>query len=236
MNLFTNDLDIVLKKAKDMIQIAAIELYNNPLEFDMAVQNILNESGYYDLINNFIDSSYDTNYENIVSLFESSGLSATFTELDAEMLKGIKDIDLNFFKKIGDDAAQGLKRDLYKYSLSGMDKRTMVANMTKSLEGTNLVNYSETYANTAISNYHQDIIDIKSEGVEGEVYIYRGGKDKKTRDFCRCVVNARKYYDKDESHKLKNDKRREYNCRHKVIPVSEEYAISNGYSSGKFTC
>ena len=117
-----------------------------------------------------------------------------------------------------------------------MSTRQLVDNIKQSLDGTELAKYSKTYAETSIANYNQSVIDLKSQDVTGEVYIYRGVKDKKTRDFCRCLVSQRKYYSKADAEDIKTDKRRQYNCRHLVVPVSLEYAENRGYKAGKFTC
>lgn len=236
INLFNRELETILITVQEMVAVRAVELISDPLQFDYAMQQILVESGYYNLVNDFIDNSYDKNYAQITALFESSGLAATFSADDIANIRNIKTLDLDFFRDIGNQASQRLKADLYKYSLSDMKKTTMVANIKESLADTSLVKYSNTYAETAISNFNQSLIDLKSADVTGEVYIYRGVTDKKTRKFCRCLVSARKYYDKDEANKIKNDKRRQYNCRHLITPVSMEYAIARGYKAGSATC
>ena len=236
VNLFNIELENVLKAVEQSVANKAVELYATPLEFDYAVQQILLEEGYYDLVSDFIDNSYDKSYGEIIALFEAGGLAATFTEDDITSIKAIKQLDMDFFNDKGRQAASQLKADLFKYQLSDMNVNTMVDNIKESLQGTNLVNYSSTYAETGISNFNQKIIDLKSADVVNEVFIYRGVEDKKTRDFCRCLVGQEKYYNKDDSNKIKNDKRRQYNCRHLVVPVGVEYAISRGYKEGRFSC
>jgi len=236
VNLFNLELESVLKTVQELVSIKAVELYDSPLEFDFAVQQILQEAGYYDLVNDFIDDSYDKSYGEIIALFEAGGLTATFTADDITSIKAIKQLDLDFFDDIGKQASSRLKADLYKYQISDLDTKTMVENIRDSLKDTNLVKYSSTYADTAISNFNQSMIDLKSADVIDEVYIYRGVKDKKTRDFCRCLISQRKYYDKSDAGKIKNDKKRQYNCRHLIIAVSLDYALSRGYKKGSFSC
>ena len=236
VNLFNHQLESILKTVNELVSVRAVELYSTPLEFDFAMQQILQEAGYYDLVNDFIDDSYDKNYNEIISLFEAGGLAATFTADDIQSIKAIKQLDLDFFDDIGKQASSKLKADLYKYRLSDLSTKDMVENIKESLADTSLVKYSSTYAETSISNFNQSIIDLKSVDVINEVYIYRGVKDKKTREFCRCLVNQRKYYDKSDANKIKNDSKRRFNCRHIIVPVSLEYAIAQGYKEGRFSC
>ena len=236
INLFNHELEAVLKKIADLVKNRAIENYSNPLEFDFAMQQVLADSGYYDLVDDFINKSYDKNYNEIISLFQSSGLLTTFSEADIADIKAIKKLDLEFFKSIGNQASLKLKADLYKYSLSNLSTDEMVENIAKSLEETDLVRYSSTYAETAIGNFNQAIIDLKSVDLKDTVRIYTGVLDKKTRTFCKCVLKQRKYYNNSEGMKLKSDPRRAYNCRHLIIPVSLSFATERGYTSGKFTC
>ena len=236
VDLFNYKLEAILKIVNKLVAARAIELYSDPLKFDFAVQKILKDSGYYDLVDDFINLSYDKSYNEIIALFESGGLAATYTTADIASIKALKQMDLDFFRDIGAKVASSLKQDLYKYSLSNMDRVTMLSNMSQSLENTDLVKYSSTYVDTAISNFNQSVIDMKSTGVTGEVYIYRGVRDSKTRDFCRCLIGQKKYYDAKAAGRIKSDKRRQYNCRHMMVPISKSYAEDSGYSSGSFSC
>ena len=236
VNLFNIELEAILAKVENLVIARSVASIKDPLKFDYAVQQILVEAGYYELVSEFINNSYDKNYSNITALFEASGLLATFDKTDILNISNIKALDLEFFNDIGKQASMRLKQDLFKYALSDLDTNTLVANIRESLADTSLVKYSNTYAETAISNFNQSVIDLKSQDVEGEVYIYRGVKDKKTRKFCSCLVSQRKYYDKNDASMIKSDKRRQYNCRHLIVPVGKEYAESSGYKAGAFSC
>lgn len=235
VTLFNYELERVLAKAQELISISAIKFSSEPLSFDYEVMKILQESGYYKLVDKFINEGYDTNYQNIANLFEVSGLSATFNSSDLASINSLKALDLEFFNDIGKQAAQRLKRDMMKYSLSDMNISTLTTNIKESLADTDFAKYSRTYAETSISNFNQSLMDMKTEGV-GEVYIYSGVSDSKTRKFCNCLISQNKYYDSSDAGSIKSDKRRQYNCRHLVIPVSLDYAESAGYSEGSFSC
>lgn len=235
VNLFNFEFDKVMKTIEEIVATRAIELYSDPLQFDFAMQQILQDSGYYKMVDEFINISYDKNYNEIIAIFETGGLAATFSQADISKIQAIKQLDLDFFRQVGNKAALNLKSDLYKYSLSNLDPIEMVKNIRISLQDTELARYSKTYAETSISNFNQSIIDLKSADVTDEAYVYRGVVDSKTREFCKCLISQNKYYTKADASKIKNDVRRKYNCRHLTIPVSIEYAEEN-YIQGIFTC
>lgn len=236
INLFNYELNAVLKKIAKLLEVRGLKNISDPLNFDFEFQKILKESGYYDLVNNLVDKGYDSTYNDIKILFSATGLNIIYNQSDIEQLTNLKRLDIDFFEQIGVKASEQLKRDIYKYSISDMDDLQIIENLKKSLEDTELFKYSRAYAETSISNYNQEIIDLKSKDVTGEVYIYRGVNDKNTRKFCKCLLEQNKYYDKKDAQNIKNDKRRQFNCRHLIVPVSKQWAEDRGYTSGSFTC
>lgn len=236
ITLFNYKFESILKNIEKETQVRAIELLDDPLEFDYVFGQILRDTGYYNLVNEFIDNSYDKSYDEIKALFASTGLTAVYTEADIAEMLTVKNLDIEFFKHIGNDAATILKRDLYKYTMSDMRSVDVAENIRQSLQGTGLAKYSKTYMETSISKYNQSLIDLKSKDVSGEVYIYRGVDDSHNRKFCQCLLDQHKYYNKNDAQAIKSDKRREYNCRHLVVPVSKEWAEDRNYTKGSFTC
>ena len=236
INLFNSSFDLILSKVVKRIEIEAV-LIDDPLEFDLVVQRILEEEGYFNLVNNLIDESYDKNYVEILKLFELGGLLTSYSNQDMQELQALKELDIDFFTSLGNDTANRLKADIYKYNVSNLTNEEIVENISKSLKDTPLAKYSKTYAETSLSNYHQSVIDLKATDLPNEVWIYQGKKpDSKIRDFCKCLMNNPKYYDKKTANIIKRDNRRKYNCRHYLSPVSRQWAERNGYVEGKFTC
>ena len=236
VTLFNNEFERVLRIVEQLIGIKALS--SDPLEFDRELQLILQEAGYYNLVNEFIDNSFDKNYAELIELLSLSGIALAFDEDDLEAIKVIKQLATQTFLDIGNQAANRLKQDLYKYNLSNLSRADLILNIQQSLRDTDLAKYSTTYADTALSDFQQQVIDNKIKEIADEiVYIYVGATpDKKIRDFCKCVIDKNRYYDKSEANKLKNDKRRKWNCRHTVMPIREDVAIDRGYIKGDFTC
>ena len=236
VTLFSSKFEGILEVIAIELAAMSIEADLDPLDFDFKFQRILKDAGYYDLVNEFIDSSYDMSYDDIKYLFDAGGLSMTYTADDIKALKTIKNLDIAFFAQIGNDASATLKRDLYKYSLSDLSKVDMIENIKVSLEGTPLAKHSKTYAQTALSNYFQSVIDIKSSEFDNAVFIYRGVDDKKNRKFCQCLLDQRKYYTRADAMRIRSDKRRQYNCRHVLAPMDLDFAAVEGYKEGSFSC
>lgn len=230
INLFNSKFENVLASIETLVIANSVQAIKDPLQFDFVFQGILQEAGYYSLINDFIDNSYDTNYQDILEIFREGGIDIVFSEDDLLRITELKQLDIETFANIGSQAANNLKKDLYKYSLSNLSVRDLTDNIRQSLADTGLAKYAKTYAETSISNYNQAVINLKSEGADG-VWIYVGVSDKKTRDFCQNVLKRKYYYNNAQKVKIENDKQRKWNCRHQFLLVSKEYAEKRGYES-----
>ncbi len=234
-----NKFELALKKAlnrlNDLIIANALEDIKNPLEYDFKFNQYLQESGYYNVINNFVDNGLDVVYGDIVAALSVGGLAVSFSKEDITKIEAIKRLNLQKFNDLSVPTINKMKDSIYKYSLSNLSVSDITNGLRSSLVDSDLFKYSGTYANTIISDYTQSIIDLKSSEADG-VWIYDGPSDKVTRPFCNCVLNQKKYYDDSEKSKIQGDKRRAYNCRHIFLLVTEEYAIDNGYASGSASC
>ena len=230
INLFNSRFESVLANIETLVIANAVEAIKDPLQFDFVFQGILQESGYYKLVNSFIDDAYDKNYQDILAIFKEGGIDIVFSEDDLLRITELKKLDIETFANVGSQAANNLKKDIYKYSLSNLSTTELTNNIRQSLADTGLAKYSKTYAETSISNYNQAIINLKSEDAAG-VWIYVGVSDKKTRDFCQDILEDKKYYNDSQKSKIENDKQRKWNCRHQLLLVSEDYAIKRGYKS-----
>ncbi len=200
----------------------------NALKFDIEFDRILTQSGYYDLVNRMIDNDFDELFTLISDGFAAGGVAIKYTADDLNKVMALKELVSNKFSVVGSTAGTTLRENLYKYALSNYSIEDMQSRLMEDFRGTNMVRHSKTLANTAIKEFQESMIDISAEGLDG-VWLYVGVKDSQNRDFCRCVLSKNAYYDDDEKNKLKYDKDRQYNCRHRFRMVTEDYAIQSGY-------
>jgi hypothetical protein len=136
----------------------------------------------------------------------------------------------DFFVRIGDDVGLSVKRELYKYAISDASVDTMTSGIATTLKDSNLAKYSQTYARTAIGEFQQEVIDLRSADIDDGVWIYVGVNDGRTRDFCRRVLNRKECYDDGEKSKIAGDQDRAYNCRHKFYKITKERAEERGHT------
>lgn len=201
----------------------------NALKFDVEFNRILQESGYYDLVNRMIDTDYDKLFSLISEGFTAGGLALTYTADDLSRVMALKSLQANQFTIVGSTAGTTLRENIFKYALSNYTSEDMQKQIIADFKDTNLVKYSKTLANTSIKEFQESMIDIGAEGLDG-VWLYVGVKDSSNRDFCRCILSKQSYYDDTEKNKLRYDPDRKYNCRHRFRMVTKEYAKKSGYT------
>lgn len=201
----------------------------NALRFDIEFDKILKQAGYYDLVNRMVDNDYDELFSLISEGFAAGGLAIQYTTDDLKRVMALKALQTNQFTIVGSSAGQSLKQNIFKYALSNYTVEDMTSQIMVDLKDTNLVKHSKTLANTAIKEFQESMIDISAEGLDG-VWVYVGVRDSKNRDFCACVLDKNAYYDDKTKNKLKYDKDRRFNCRHRFRMVTEDYATQSGYS------
>lgn len=202
----------------------------NSLAFDVAFNNILQEAGYYSLVNQMVDKDYNELFALIKDGFKSGGFDIAYTADDLKLVQALKAIQVNKFSVVGSTASSTLRENLYRYSLSDYTVDQMAAQIATDFKGTNMVKYSNTLARTAVSEYQQSVIDIEADGLDG-VWLYVGVDDGATRDFCHCVLKQNAYFDTATKNKIESDPKRKYNCRHRLRMVTEDYAKAQGFTS-----
>lgn len=199
------------------------------LEYEFIWREALREAGYYQVVNDLIDTQFDSIYAGTLQSFETGGLSTAFTTDDATKIQMLKQMKRDFFIRLGDDVGLAVKRELYKYVISDASVDTMATGIANTLEGSNLAKYSKTYARTAIKDFQQEVIDLRAADIDEGVWVYVGVNDGRTRDFCRNVLKRNRCYNDSQKSRIENDPDREYNCRHRFYKMSKEEAEANGY-------
>lgn len=199
------------------------------LEYEFIWREALREAGYYQIVNDLIDTQFDSIYAGTIQAFKTGGLSTAFTTDDATKIQMLKQMKRDFFIRLGDDVGLAVKRELYKYVISDASVDTMATGIANTLEGSNLAKYSKTYARTAIKDFQQEVIDLRAADIDEGVWVYVGVNDGRTRDFCRNVLKRNRCYNDSQKSRIENDPDREYNCRHRFYKMSKEEAKANGY-------
>lgn len=220
----------------DMSIATAIQDIKDPITYDRVFGQILTSSGYYNEINNFINTSYDVIYKDIGAMLSLGGIPITFDNKDLTKIASIKQMHFDRFSELSNATINTMKQEIFKYSLSNATSETIVAGIRNTLEQSDLAKYSGTYATTLISEYSQSIIDLKAQDTINGVWIYKGVLDAKTRPFCSCLLNKQGYYTDEQKSILQADNRRRWNCRHIFLKVTEDYAIERGYDKGEMSC
>jgi len=231
INEFEGELALVLDRI-NTLSIARLSGLSpdDILQFNLIWQEILTESGYYQLVDSYIGGSFDSFYDDTLKAFTSAGIATAWTAENAQAIDALKTMKRDFFVALGDDAGKVVQKELYRYALAGSSQIEMATAIRDSIQDINLKRYANTYARTSIQEYQQEIIDVVAANIDDGVWVYIGVNDAKTRDFCKSVLRDNSCYTDSEKLKLENDPRREFNCRHRFHKVSKKWAGDNGYS------
>lgn len=198
------------------------------LDFQLDFIAALEEAGYYAKVNDFIDNRFDELFLSIREGFKLGGLTVKYTQDDLTKIAALKNLQLNQFNSLANESATIIQKNLYKYVLGGASLVDIQTTLSNDLVNTNLFKHSTTLARTSIADFQQSVIDIKAQGLDG-VWLYVGVKDSKNRDYCRCILDKNNYFTDEQKSKVASNPARRYNCRHRLRPVSLEFAEKEGY-------
>jgi hypothetical protein len=227
---FDGEIEKVFERVKRIAQANLAGLSQDDiLRYEFIWRQSLEQAGYYTLVNDLIDTQFDSIYSGTLKAFDAGGLKTAFTVDDANKIQILKQMKRDFFIRLGDDVGLSVKRELYKYAISNASLDTMTAGISETLAGSNLAKYSQTYARTAIAGFQQEVIDLRSADINEGVWVYVGVNDGRTRDFCRHVLRRNRYYDDSDKSRIENDQDRAYNCRHRFYKMDKQEAEANGY-------
>jgi hypothetical protein len=227
---FDGEIEKVFERVKRIAQANLAGLgQDDILRYEFIWRQSLEQAGYYTLVNDLIDTQFDSIYSGTLKAFDAGGLKTAFTVDDANKIQILKQMKRDFFIRLGDDVGLSVKRELYKYAISNASLDTMTAGISETLAGSNLAKYSQTYARTAIAGFQQEVIDLRSADINEGVWVYVGVNDGRTRDFCRHVLRRNRYYDDSDKSRIENDQDRAYNCRHRFYKMDKQEAEANGY-------
>ncbi|MBT6554032.1 MAG: hypothetical protein HON50_00310 [Candidatus Marinimicrobia bacterium] len=231
---FDKRLEQIFKKINVLAtaRIANITDIDEVVKFDIIWRGILEEAGYYNLLQRYVNTLDDLQ-GSLNAILDESGLLKTLGDEQIKRLTAIKELQIKGIEQIGIDAGLTLKKGLYNNVLAGKTKADLLEAMTGELGGTKYVSYAKTYANTAINDYRQATLNQRAEPLKDDediVWIYDGNDvDDVTRPFCADVLEANRAYSTDEKNELESAPERAWNCRHFFTFVTKDDAVDLGY-------
>ena len=199
------------------------------LNFQYLYNQALEQSGYFALINDFVDNKFDELYQSIRYGFEQGGLFTKYTETDLDKIIALKEMTLTNYDALAVSAGAEIQQALYKNVLSNYSESEMINSLKENLKSVGLSRYAKTYSNTAIRDFQESVIDMKAKDLKG-VWLYVGVSDSKTRDYCKCILNKDNYFNDNQKNRLQRDPKRKYNCRHRFRKVTREFAKKEGFT------
>lgn len=232
---FDKRLDKIFRKVNVLAtaRIANISDIDDVVKFDVIWRGILEEAGFYNLLQRYVNTLDDLQ-GSLNAVLTEAGLLETLGADQIKRLTAIKELQIKGIEQIGIDAGLTLKKGLYNNVLAGKTKADLLVSMSDELGGTKYASYAKTYANTAINDYRQATLNQRAEVIQDDddiVWIYDGNDiDEVTRDFCAEVLVANKAYSTDEKNELEASPERAWNCRHFFTFVTRQDAIDMGYA------
>lgn len=244
INKITNQFERGLEKVSLQIKRNANKIIPNLseqefLNFELVWADILKNSGYYDLVNTYIKqlNKLNTPFNEVLNAIN---INPKLNDTNIAKLNIIKELQLKDLNKLGIDAGSRIKLLLANEFITGTDNIIFYDKLKESLESIKLGGYAKTYINTSINDYRQAVFTLKEQQMKSKepiVWVYEGNDiDNKMRPLCQCLLNKNAYYSKSDKDLIVNDDRRRYNCRHHLLPLTEEQAINLGYVKGVFDC
>ena len=199
----------------------------NSTEIALAKENIkklLVESGYYKEVGNLVNKEYQSaaneSYKAYKSMYDKS---LQFSDKSLAELNITKQLDLNKFNMIADNAVEKINSGLIELQYGTITQKELVTELIGKATGT-AYNQAKTQVHTGLQGYYRasNVNLAKDAGIDK--YEYVGPLDDKTRVFCADHVGEVKTIEEWDS--LDNGQITPvsiygggYNCRHQLVGV-----------------
>lgn len=230
VNKFNAESERVFKRVQSLAVVGLAGLTpDSILEYDLRWREILRDAGYYDMVNELVDKDFNNLFKGTKEAFTAGGYDALFTEDDANKIHAMKQLHREEFIRLAETTGIEIKTQLFQYSIGDTPLPDITAGILAKLQDTDLERYAKTYALTAVKDYQQAVIDVMGKNVGEGVWVYVGVNDDKTRPYCKDILQDNKYYTESEMNRLKNDTRRDFNCRHRFYKMKKKEAEELGY-------
>jgi hypothetical protein len=183
-------------------------------------------------------SSFDRTSQFIEQSWAYLGETANYTDVDKDMMKGLKASTTAQFQQFGTQAQKDIQEALYTHMVGGRDFSSLLTAVSGALSGhvdargRSMAMYAKQYAFDATMNYHNQVNVSKAEGLGIYHYLYVGDIIGSSRPFCRR--RAGKVYTRGQINSWDRYQwagkagpafiyRGGYNCRHHWRPIRPEW-------------
>lgn len=186
----------------------------------------------------------------IIGNFKSLDVAAKFTSVDIDMITVLQNQAMQEYEQFGLAIQEKMINAMYDTVIakgSWAELTTTIRGILsggKDARGLSLAGYSNTWANDAIMNFHQQVTLKKARDAGLTMYLYYGNVIEQSRPF--CIQRAGKVYSQEEIESW-NDltwagksgppltHRGGYNCRHHWQPVKKSWIPKGSIAVAKMS-
>lgn len=176
-------------------------------------------------------TEYNSVAKNQIAFAQSLGISTDLTFKDIEIIKRLKEIDLNSMYAKGEELDNAIKKALVNGIASGSNYDDMVRSISDDLLGGGealgfLAKYADTYVRTSLFGLSRMVDkEIYDKAGGYEKYLFAGPIDGRTREF--CLEHVGNEYTESEIKQFPDENGSGldpwfspggWNCRHRLIP------------------
>lgn len=216
-------------------------LINSDLNLAQAYQSYtalseqLQRSGYYQLV-----EAAQAKENDILKYMRANrptgAVPFAFTAATAERLQGLSGVYANEFAAVATDQLRAIHGIISKSVMAGLESDLVIQEIWDVLDS-KLKRYATTYFNTSRGDFIQAVEYANASQYDGELFWeYQGPADDLTRPVCReglgmdssSYPNAPLFTDEERiAFDGESMADRQYNCRHDMIQITEEYYFEN---------
>lgn len=188
-----------------------------------AILDALEDAGYTRVLRDAVDAPLDRLAAEVLRTNRTAGLAATQSRYAVEALAAFKELRLAQLLDLAEDTASAVWRTVLDGVIGARPVDDLLDDLIDVLDASRSV-AQRTY-DTAVSIYTREVGLLHSTGEPGELFLYVGPVDGKTRPF--CLERVGKVYTRAEIDQWDNGQLSNplvtgggYNCRHVARRVS----------------
>ena len=194
------------------------------------IENILTESGYYEVVEDFV-SEFSQTLKTIKAEYELLSIKPKLSEAGKISIQALNNVSIDAFALYERDVAQTIYNGILRTALTNVPLTEAISAAQALLQDLSQAGKIRTIAETKYMEFIRGTEAIIAKDAGYNRFLYAGPIDDKIRPF--CLDRVYKIYTRDEIDSMNNGQIDEvfisgggYNCRHKWIPVPDDFALT----------